>query len=333
MCRQCWWREPGFADGQAEQSNGRANTRGAYSPPGGLPPKQPGCRRQFLVRGANGLRYRLCGRATCCRECRAQWAWKEHEILRRACAATPPTHFVTLHAGAGMGDGDFVAAVGAFLKALRRTRADVEYARVWEWSRGRRHAHLLLRAGRDPRPAMNAARDKTGVWFGMNEVGCVPATLRYFVKHLRDPGRKAALPPPGHGGKLLVASRGFYGRPRRELWAALRVACGKNAPGRNTRGSADEDGTGPQSRQEKTGTDAAAVHPRGAGGRAAHARRQVRGVGPGRRTATRQPGSPAARKPPCGDGPAASGRRPRRRARHCTAVSWRTCSSGPRGSA
>lgn len=173
------------------------NTRDANSPSAPLPPKRSGCRYQFLARDVPGGRWRLCGRATCCRECRDQWAWKMGEALRSFFEKLPPTYFVVIHGRAGMTNKEFMAAVGKLLKDLCRARRGTKYLRVYEFANGVMHAHVLLWGAADPRESLNKVSTKANVRFTLEKVRDPIATAYYVVKHLQRPHQAGRASAPG----------------------------------------------------------------------------------------------------------------------------------------
>jgi hypothetical protein len=103
----------------------------------------------------------------------------------------------------------------------------LEYARVFEWSQGCIHAHLLLRvAGRIPRGLVKRTLDKVragGYRVSCKKVRSVGGMARYFVKHLKDRKKKAELTPEGFPGRVFQASLRFLTKSYSSLWREIQA--------------------------------------------------------------------------------------------------------------
>ncbi len=165
---------------------------------------------------------RACGKTSCSRQCRDIWAWKHWLCLQRSFETLPPTHHVVLHPIKSQAADTFAKDIGKGMTRLGTALdSQVEYARVFEWKKGRIHAHLLLRVtGPIPRGRVKQVMDKVrpgGFRVSCMPVESVPAMARYFVKHLTDRDRRAELTPDGFRGRVFQASRAFLVRPLAKL--------------------------------------------------------------------------------------------------------------------
>jgi hypothetical protein len=149
--------------------------------------------------------------------------------MRRSFLTRPPTHLVRITVLDDLPDEEKAALIKKLRRTLRRSRAGGDYLAVHEWSRGRHHHNLLVRArGRLTKADVDRmwARACPGV---RASTYCLPVTdpvrvARYVVKDVSPRGRhghKRELPPVGCKVKRLVSySTGFFAAPPKELWAA-----------------------------------------------------------------------------------------------------------------
>jgi hypothetical protein len=138
--------------------------------------------------------------------------------LDRSFRTLPPTHHVVLTPIGNRAGDTFGKDIGKAMTRLRTALDEqVQYARVFEWSKGRIHAHMLLRVpGCIPRGLVKRMLEKVrpgGYRASCKSVEPVPAIARYFVKCLNDRSKRAELTPEGFRGRVFQASLGFLIRP------------------------------------------------------------------------------------------------------------------------
>jgi hypothetical protein len=133
-------------------------------------------------------------------------------VLRSA-RELPPTHEARVTAFGVAGDEELTAGHAQFFRRLRES--GIEYLAVNEWKHGKRHLHLLLRAG-----SKITAR-QVGRWWRASlprgvrgtshcaAIRNVTAFVRYVFKDVREGGE---LPPRDFAGKVFTASRGYLVR-------------------------------------------------------------------------------------------------------------------------
>ena len=139
-------------------------------------------------------------------------------VLRSA-RELPPTHEARVTAFDMAGDTELTVAHGRFFRRLRES--GIEYLAVNEWKHGKRHLHILLRAG------SRITAGQVGRWWraslprGVRATShCAPirnvtAFVRYLFKDVREGGE---LPDPGFAGKIYTASRKYLVRKVDVLW-------------------------------------------------------------------------------------------------------------------
>jgi hypothetical protein len=170
--------------------------------------------------------WRACGKTSCSRECRDRWAWKHAICLIRSFADRPPTHHVVIRPIGSRPAAEFAKDIGKLMTRLRSGVGELDYARVFEWSQGQIHAHLLLRmakgSGKLVREILNRVRPD-GYQTTCRPIRNVIAMARYLVKHTRNPDRKTELTPSGFRGRMFQASRHFLIAPIRVLWQLIQA--------------------------------------------------------------------------------------------------------------
>jgi hypothetical protein len=179
-----------------------------------------------------------CGRPRCSLECRCKWARRMAACVLRSARELPPTHEARVTAFGMADDRELTVAHGRFFRRLRENR--IEYLAVNEWKRGRRHLHVLLRAGSGV-----TARQVRKWWRASLPRGaratshCAPirdvtAFVRYVFKDIHVGGE---LPDPGFAGKIYTASRSYLVRRLDVLWKEERAEWDRS---RRSKGMAGE---------------------------------------------------------------------------------------------
>lgn len=170
---------------------------------------------------------KACGRPKCSRQCRDLWAWKHALCAARSFQVLPPSHFLVLRPKSSVPESAFATAISAAMRKLGRRRGErLMYFRIFEWSRGRIHAHLLIRthsplAGQEVRSVFGSTRSSGYAVTCQPVRKCAAALARYVFKDMMK--EKAELPPPDFRGKLFAASHGFFTMPIPQLWGAVKV--------------------------------------------------------------------------------------------------------------
>jgi hypothetical protein len=116
--------------------------------------------------------------------------------------------------------------VAKLQKALWRKNRVMPYLRVIEWSRGRPHAHLLVRWEGDGDPGAGLRRvfqREERYRVTCDVIRDIQATARYVVKNLDDPGKQPELTPRDFRGRVIVASAKFLTKPLSRLWAEIQL--------------------------------------------------------------------------------------------------------------
>jgi hypothetical protein len=124
-----------------------------------------------------------------------------------------------------MSEGKFAKLIGRSLAKLKkRVGVGVEYIRIFEWKRGRVHAHVWLRTEADVTAEVVSGILPPEVRFSCKpRRGSITAAARYLFKAIRKAEEKTQLPPQDFRGKLFVASRGFFVRPIKALWKEVKT--------------------------------------------------------------------------------------------------------------
>ena len=137
---------------------------------------------------------------------------------------------------------ELTRCVGRFLRRLRWRGC--EYFALNEWREGRRHHHILVRAGEELTKAVvkelwQASCPGARVTSYCKPVTSVDGAARYVVKDLQD-GSKKGVPPEEFGGRLFSYSKGFLAEPLKILMRAVveewRVTS-RTRPGKRQRGN------------------------------------------------------------------------------------------------
>ena len=210
------------------------------------------CQRPYYKpsQTSTGPKRVACGRAKCSRECQAKWASRIGACFRISFGELPPTHHFRLTIrDNGITNKLLTEIVGSVLKKMKyKLKPDTfDYLVVNEWSKGKRHHHIVLRtserltarfvrplvektlvafAKRHPNVHLRSlGKDDLSVMIVRNPVGLA----KYVVKDLKDRS-KAELPPAEFKGRIFTMSQTFLVRPRDILlnevkakWNAKRV--------------------------------------------------------------------------------------------------------------
>jgi hypothetical protein len=145
--------------------------------------------------------------------------------VRRSASELPPTHEARVTAYGYGSDQQLTAAHGRLFRMLRKHGC--QYLAVNEWGvRGKRHLHILIRAG-----SQEITGEEVSIWWekclpagATGTSHCAPirdvdAFARYVFKDMHKGGE---LPPSEFKGKHYSASRRFFVRKLAVLWKAVR---------------------------------------------------------------------------------------------------------------
>jgi hypothetical protein len=215
-------------------AGGAALVGGGWNVMAALKTQRLYCRRLRPVPINGKKEGRPCRSPRCSYQCRALWARRLAWCLLRSFRELPPTHAARVTA-TGLSDKEYTAALGRLRDRL--VRRGIALCWVNEWSKGRRHYHLILRcpaplttaefgelwrASLTKRKRTNFASSASVVSGShyLDEVRDVVALAKYVVKDLK--GRRVELPPASFKGRLFGATKGFLIRPLKQLWREQR---------------------------------------------------------------------------------------------------------------